>query len=279
MTEVLFKPGYEGDRLSSTLTVPERLVLRSRKSELVQRLHDAMLTVSVMQGPARLGIGAGAAPAHIVEFADRVGEKPVDPSPLRFRPTAAQVSDMDPALKLLEGLRPAYFKVVMFRALHQFSKACGETGSWPWQAIGGYFGLSDRWAEAAYDAAIVQAARRSGILPTIPEDYSVLAAAAWVDRGWMTHLSTAADPRQATANLRGKSPVRLETAFAIWVAGQPLAKRVADEVRRSLRNLTSHGSWYKAHPDVVCEHLIEVARQVDTGWIMEEIALRGALAA
>lgn len=278
-SDQMFKPGYEGDRPATTMTAPERQTLRLAKGQLIRRLHDAMMTMSVLRGAGGQGIGAGATPPHIVEFADRVGEEKAAPASIPFRPTAAQVSDMDAALKLLEGLRPAYFKVVFFRALDEFARYCGEPSPWPWAAIGGYFGMSDRWAEAAYDAAIVQAARRSGVLPTIPADYAVLAVSAWVSHGWLTNISTAGDPRQAVSNLRTKSPVRIEDSYAIWVAGQGVAKRVSEEARKSLRNLLSHGSWYKAHPDTVSQHLIEAARKVDSAWLLEEIPHKGALAA
>lgn len=278
-SDQMFKPGYEGDRPATTMTAPERQTLRLAKGQLIRRLHDAMMTMSVLKGAGGQGIGAGATPPHIVEFADRVGEEKAAPVSIPFRPTAAQVSDMDAALRLLEGLRPAYFKVVFFRALDEFARYCGEPSPWPWAAIGGYFGMSDRWAESAYDAAIIQAARRSGVLPKVPTDFAVLAVSVWVDRGWLTNISTAGDPRQSLSNLRGKSPVRIEDAYAIWVAGQPLAKRVAEETRRSLRNLCSHGSWYKAHPDSVSEQLIQAARSVDAGWMLDEISIRSVEAA
>jgi len=274
--DAMFKPGYEGDRLATTTTGPERQALRLARGQLIRRLHDAMMTMSVQPARGGLGLAAGGTPSHIVEFSDRVGEERADPVPLPFKPTAAQVSDMGPALALLEGLRPAYFKVVFLRAVDEWARYCGDRGPWPWAAIGGKFGMSDRWAEAAYDAAIVQAARRAGILPKVSTDYAILAASSWVDHGWMTNISTAADPRQALSNLRGKSPVRIEDAYAIWVAGQPVAKRVAEDLRRSMQNLCSHGSWFRAHPDTVSQRLIEIARSFDAGWVADEIALGGA---
>lgn len=279
VTATPYKPGYEGEHLSSTLTQPEKQALRLGKADLVRRLYEAMLTLSVMAGAGIRGIAAGGTPQHIVEFSDRVGEEKPNAPRLIFKPTAAQVTDLDPALALLEGLRPIYFKVVMLRAFHNFERRCGEPGSWSWKDIGGYFGMSDRWAEQTHDAAIVQAARRAGIIPKISTDYAVLAISVWVDRGWLTNISTAADPRLAVANLRGKSPVRLEDAYALWVAGKPVARRVAEDARRELRNLCSHGAWYKAHPDSVSQRLIEAARNADAGWILDEIAVRGALAA
>lgn len=274
--DAMFKPGYEGERLATTTTGPERQALRLARGQLIRRLFDAMMTMTVQPGRGGLGLAAGGTPAHIVEFSDRVGEEKADPNPIPFRPTAAMVSDMGPALALLEGLRPAFFQVVFLRAVDDYARYCGDRGPWPWAAIGGKFGMSDRWAEAAFDAAIVQAARRAGILPKVSTDYAVLVASSWVERGWMTNISTAADPRQALSNLRGKSPVRIEDAYAIWVAGQPVAKRVAEEVRKSMKNLCSHGSWYRAHPDIVSERLIEIARSFAAGWVADEIALRGA---
>lgn len=278
-SDQMFKPGYEGARPSTILTAPERQALRLGKADLVRRLHDAVLTMSVLDGMGSLGIVAGGVPDHIVEFADRVGEEKEEVERARFRPTAAQVSDMDRALKLLEGLRPNYLKVVLFRALHEFAKDCGERGDWPWESIGGYFGLSSRWAEAAYDAAIVQAARRAGLIPMASTDHAVLAVAVWIDKGWLTNISTGPDPRQAASNLRTKSPVRIDQAFALWVAGPPVAKRVAAGARKAMRNLVSHGSWFKAHPDSVAEVLISCAREAGADWMFDEIPIQGRVAA
>jgi len=229
-----------------------------------------------VDGRAFLGISTGGTPDHVVEFGDRVGEEKQAQPPARFEPTAANVSDMDRALRLLEGLRPPFFKVVLFRALDEFARENAEPGEWPWKKIGGYFGMSDRWAEAAYDAAIVQAARRAGILPMVPNDHAILAVAAWVDGAWLTCLANSADPRQEASNLRSKSPVRIETGFAIWTPGKPLAKRVLDYAKPRLRNLLDHGAWYKVHPDTMAEALIAAARETDTPWHMEDLDLRRA---
>lgn len=279
MTDQMFKPGYEGARPSTRLTGPEKQRLLLGKAALVERLHTALLTMAAMEGRASLGIGTGATPAHLEEFADRVGQEKEPEPPARFQPTAAQVSDMDKALGFLEGLRPAFFKVVLLRALHEFAKENGEQGDWPWKRIGGFFGLSERWAESAYDAAIIQAARRSGLLPMCSQDHSVLVVAVWHDRAWLTNLSTTADPRAAVANLKVKSPIALESAFAVWVAGQPVAKRVVELAKPGMRNLLSHGSWYKANPDAVAETLVDVARSVAADWLIEDIAIKGRLAA
>lgn len=279
MTDAMFKPGYEGERPSTVLTMPERQQFRQARADLIRRIHAAMLTLGALGGTMDLGIVTGGTPEHIVEFGDRVGEEQAQAPRTKFRPSASQVSDMDKALRLLEGLRPAYFKVVYFRALNEFGRENGEPGDWPWGKIGGYFGLSDRWAESAYDAAIVQAARRSGVLPMVTRDFAVVVAAAWVDRAWLTNVGTAADPRQAVSNLRSKSPVKIEQAFAIWTDGQPVAKRLVTDVRAGMRNLLSHGAWYKVHPDTVNERLVTRAREINAGWMIDDIPLSGLIAA
>jgi hypothetical protein len=270
MSEDMYKPGYDGERLSSRLTGPEAAHLRERKPALIKRLHDAMLTLSVMGGRAELGI-VGGAPAHIVEFGDMVGREREETPPAKFKPTAPQVSDMVPALGLLEGLRPAFFKVVMLRALDEFARENGGAGDWPWSKIGGFLGMSDRWAESAYSAAIVQAARRAGILPLVSQDYAILIVGVLVREGYLTNITSSVDPRQEASNLRGKSPVRLETAMAIWTAGRPLAKRIIDETKPALRSLLSHASWYKAHPESVATAIIEQARLIEAPWHMEDL--------
>lgn len=273
--DAMYKPGYEGDRLSSNLSQQEKQALRLGKAALVGRLYDAMLTMSVMDGGGLRGLAAGGTPAHLIEFSDRVGQDKPEPPRHIFKPTAAQVSDMDAALALLEGLRPAYFKVVMLRAFHNFERRCGESGSWTWDAIGGYLGMSARWAEQAHDAAVVQAARRSGLLPRATTDHALFVAGVWADRAWMSNIGTAADPRQAIANLRVKSPLRIESGFAIWVAGPPMAKRVFDDVRKQLRSLNSHAAWFKANPDTICDEIIARAREINASWMIEDIQVKG----
>lgn len=279
MSDEMFKPDYDGDRTTARLTGPEKQTFRLNRAALTRRLHDAMLTLSVQEVGGPSGYIIGGTPKYLVEFSDRVGEEQALPPRARFKPTAAQVSDMPRALQLLDGLTRPFFKVVMLRAFHDFAKDNDEQGDWPWKKIGAQFGFSDRWAEGAYDAAIVQAARRSGLLPMTATDYGVLAVAVWHERGWLTNLSTAADPRQAVANLKTKSPIRLEEAYTIWTAGQPVARRIVDEVKPGIRGLLSHGSWYKLHPDALAESLIDRARQIGAAWLVEEIPLKGAMAA
>lgn len=274
MAVTMFKPGYEGERPSVQMTGPERQALRQGKPDLIRRLHDAMLTLSVQNrsGPDRIR-------SNFPAYAPEAGDEQDRPRRAPFRPTAAQVTDMPAALALLDGLTKPFFQVVMLRALHEFSRRDGGLGDWPWAAIGGRFGLSDKWAEAAYEAAIVQAARRAGVLSMFQTDYGVYVAGVWLDRGWLTHIGAAADPKQAVANLKVKCPVRLEQAFTVWVAGQPVARRMVDEVKPGIRGLLSHGSWYKAHPDVLAQQLVERARAMNADWLIEDIAVKGQGAA
>jgi hypothetical protein len=275
-TDDIYKPGYEGERPSTRLTGPERQVFLQAKRGLVRRIHDAMMVLSVEGAAAELGLGTGS-PSYLVEFSDKVGqEKEAAPVP-RFRPTPAQVSDCGRALELLEGLTRTHIKVVMLRALDEFAREIDNPpGEWPWSKIGAHFGYSDRWAEEAYTAAIVQAARRAGVLPMVSRDHAVVVVSVWVDRGWLTSISTTADPRQELANLRAKSPVRLEQAFTFWMAGSTVTKRVATEAKADMRALHSHGGWYKANPDTVADILVRTAREAGAGWHFEEIDTRRA---
>lgn len=274
-TDAMYKPGYEGERLSSAMSLPERQTFREGRPRLVRRLYDAMMTLTVMDRGGMKQLGASATPAYLVEFSDRVGQEKVEPRRLIFKPTAAQVSDMGNALALLEGLRPAYFKVVMLRAIYDFERYCGEPGTWTWEAIGAYVGMSGAWAEKAHTDAIVQAARRGGLLPRASRDYAVVIAGMRPDREWMSNLATGADPRQSISNLNVKSPIRVEACMAVWVNGQPLAKRVFDETRKRLRSLNAHAAWFKANPDTICQEVVEVCRRSDASWMIEDIPIRG----
>jgi hypothetical protein len=266
-----FKPDYDGPRPPTRTTAPERQTLRQEKPELVRRLHRAMLTMAATGTTMDLGIKTGGVPKHIEEFGDRVGvEVEADERP-RFRPTPRDVSDQLDAFDLLQGLRPHFFKVVLLRALNDFAEEEGARGEWSWSKIGGYFGLSESWAQDAYNQAIVQAARRAGMLPMVQQDHAILCAAAGIRGAWLTQVSTTKEPRQALANLRGKSPVAIEQAFCIWLAGEPVAKRVVEAARQSMRNLCDHGSWYKVHPDRLCTTLTETALAVGSAWMVEDL--------
>lgn len=269
-TDAMFKPEYEGERPASTLTGPERQMLRLAKRAVVDRLHTAMLTQCAIDGEGPMGMAAGAI-SHIVEFSDRVGEEQAEVERARFRPSPADVDDMPKALALLNGLRKVYYTVVKMRALDEFARDEGETGPFPWEVIGAAFGLSGRWAEDAYDAAIVQACRRAGVLPMKQLEHALTVFAVWAHGGWLTNLGTAADPRAAVANLKAKSPIRPELAFAIWVAGPPVAKRIFDGLKSDVRGLHSHGAWYKAHPDVLAEKAVALAREINADWMIDDI--------
>jgi hypothetical protein len=275
LTAEPFKPGYDGDRPPSRTTAPERQTLRLEKPALVARIHRAMLTLAINGSTVALGIKTGGTPQHIVEFADRVGEEQQDAPMPRFAPKPADVSDMLGALDLLQGLRPAFFKVVFLRALHDFQEEEGARGQWPWAKIGAFFSMSEAWAQNAYDQAIVQAARRAGVLPMMPTDHAILIASTYLaPSGWLTQISGAQEPRQALSNLRSKNAVRIEQATCLWVAGEPVAKRVLDQSKAAMRALLDHGAWYKAHPDRVCEQLVLAAQAVPSVWTIEDIPCR-----
>lgn len=269
-TEAMFKPDYDGERPVTTLTGPERQMVRQAKHAVVDRLHRAMLTQCAIDGEGPLGLSNGGVD-YIVEFGDRVGEEQEERQRAKFRPSPLDVDDMPRALALMNGLRKTYYTVVKMRALDEFAREEGETGPFPWDVIGDVFGLSARWAEDAYDAAIVQACRRAGILPMKQLEHGLTIFAVWAVGGWITNVGTAQDPRAAVANLKAKSPVKPEMAFAIWVAGPPVAKRIFDALKLELRGLHSHGAWYKAHPDVLAEKIVGLARDINADWMIDDI--------
>jgi hypothetical protein len=275
--DTIFKTGYDGVRPSTSLSGPEKQIFREARTDLRRRVHDAMLCLSVSQGPDDLRVRGGA-PESLTEFSDMVGrEKDPEPRP-RFRPTAAQIDDVPAALGLMEGLTKVHFKVVFLRALDEFGSA-----DWPWHKIGGTFGMSDRWAESAHDAAMVQAARRAGVLPMATRDYAILVTSAYIDavrpadRHWRTHVATSADPRQEASNMRSKSPIKLDGAVAIWTPGQPVAKRVVQEAKRTLPQAL-HGSWVRIAPEEMIDRLVQTARSCGSTWHLEELDARIGLA-
>ena len=276
MTETMFKPEYDGERPKGTLSGPEKHLLSAIRSEVIERLHAAMLTQCALDGPDDLGIRAGGIPQNLIEFSDMVGQEAPDAPPARFRPSPADVDAMPKALALLNGLRKHFYTVVKMRAINEFAASEGEGEPFPWSEIGDYFGYSGRWAEAIYDAAIVQAARRAGFLPMVSTDFGVVVAAVWLPDGtWLTNLSSAANPRAAVANLRIKSPVRIDRAAVVWVAGEPVAKRILSELKPKLRGAQDHHAWYRLNPETLTTDIIECARRSNAAWFLEELFVSG----
>jgi hypothetical protein len=278
-SDPMFKPEYDGERPKSSLSAPERQQLRQVKAAVIERLHTAMLTLNVMQGAGPLGLRAAGVPQHIVEFSDRVGEEAQEAPRPRFKPTAAEVSDMPHALALLDGLRKPYYTVVKLRALETFARENGESSPWPWERIGALFGLSAYWAQDVYDAAIVQACRRAGLLPLVSMDHAVLIVGCWLRGAWLTNVSTAADPRAALHNLRGKSPIAFEQAVAMWVPSAATAKAVVDRFKAQNRGAIDHASWFKLNPETVETEARRIAQASNIGWMAEDLPVRGAIAA
>jgi hypothetical protein len=279
-TDTLYKPDFDGERPNATLSGPERNQHRLVKRAVIDRVHRAMLTLNALPRVGPKANLAGGTPPYIVEFSDRVGAELEEPKRARYEPSATDVTDMVPALELLKGLSRPFYKVVMLRALNEFAVDEGETEPFPWDVIGEEAGgMSGKWAEDAYNAAIVQATRRAGLLPMVSRDYGIVAVAFWVERGWLTKIATASDPRQAVSNAKASSPVKPDQAFALWVPGQMHAKQIVDATRPQLRGLHGHAAFYKVHPDVLSEQLIEAARGLGVAWTYEDIAVRGAMAA
>lgn len=275
-TDPMFKPEFEGERPKGTLSGPEKQQLRLVKAAVIDRLHRAMLTQCAVDGPEDLGLRAGGIPENLIEFSDLVGQERAEAEPARFRPTAADVTDMPKALALLDGLKKHFYTVVKMRALNEFAVEEGEEEPFPWSVIGEHYGFSGRWAESVYDAAIVLATRRAGLLPMTSRDFAVVGIAVWVDReGWLTNLGTAASPRAAVSNQRAKSPIPLTEAFAVWVPGEQVAKRVVAELRPRLRGLQDHNAWFKVNPETLKVDIIEKAREIGADWMLEELAVRG----
>lgn len=106
----------------------------------------------------------------------------------------------------------------------------------------------------------------------VSRDYAVVVAGAWTGpKGWLTNISGAENPRLAVANLKGKSAIPPDQAFAVWVPGKPIAQRISEMARRAMIGQKSHGAWYKAHPDVVLNSVVEHARGIGADWLIDEI--------
>lgn len=258
----LFKPGYQGPQPQARLTPEEVQTFDVKRQTLVRRLHDAMLVLSTWD-EHRMG-GSSSWPQYVREFSDLIGWDPADqPAPqMRFDPTPEQQSDALKALALLDGVRRVYQQVLFLRAIGE------KFGGWSFATIGETYDRSAAWAQQAYEAVLIQAARRCGILDPEPRGHAILVAALNAG-GWRTNIAMAADPDLALRQVRVANALGLDEAFAFWVAGRPVAERVIKAARIKLRSHQTHGSWYLRHPDFVAEALISSAQEMRAAWTIE----------
>lgn len=261
----MYKPGYDGERPSGQMTQLEQAAYARFAEPLIKRLHDAMLTLGALAGE-RQGRTCSM-PEYLHTFADKVGWDPdEEPRVLRFQPTAAQHDDLVPTLQLLDGLSPVFLKVLALRAVGE------RVGGFSYKTIAERFGKGEPWARRVYAAVVVLAARRSGLLDPAPRGWAVLVAAARVG-GWKTYITTARDPQQALYDIRAKSPVELEAAFALWTAGKPEAHALVTKARANLLGRVSHGSWHMLSPEDMADLLIEEQTRVGRPWEVEHLSL------
>lgn len=262
----MFKPGYDGPRPSAQLTPLEQEAYARFSEPLIKRLHDAMLTLGAVMADSPETRGS-TMPEYIHTFADKVGWGPEEgPRQVRFQPTAAQHDDLLPTLALLDGLSPVFLKVLALRAVGE------RIGGFSYKAIAERFGKGEPWARRVYAATVVLAARRAGMLDPAPRGWAVVVAAARVG-GMKTYITTARDPQQTLYDLRSKSPIELETAFALWVAGPPEAKALVAKARKNLLGRVSHGSWHLIPPEDMADLLIEEQTRVARPWEIEHLNL------
>lgn len=262
----MFKPGYDGPRQEGRLTPLEATQYAAYVEPLRKRLYDAMLTLGALSS-ARPSGGGSTMPEYIHEFADKVGWDAEDtPAVARFIPTQAQIDDFLPALELLDGVSPVFLKVLALRAVGE------RIGGFSFKTIGERFGKTDVWAKRVHASVVVLAARRSGLLDPAPKGWAVVVVAVRTG-GWRTYLTTARDPQAALYDLRAKSPLELEAAFAFWTAGKPEAARVVAEARKHMLGRVSHGSWHLMSPEDVADLLIEQQTGFGRPWELEALTL------
>jgi len=262
----MFKPGYEGARPEGRLTPLEAARYAAVSEELRKRLHDAMLTLGALTA-ARPSSGGSTMPEYLHTFADKVGWDPEEgPAVVRFIPTQGQIDDFLPTVALLDGLSPIFMKVLALRAVGE------RIGGFSYAAIGERFGKTDAWAKRIHAACVVLAARRSGLLAPAPKGWAVVVVGVRTG-GWRSYITTARDPQAALYDLKAKSPLELEAAFAFWTAGKAEAAHVVKEARKHMLGRVSHGSWHYMPPEDMLNVLIEEQAAVARPWELEALNL------
>ena len=242
----IFKPGYDGPK-DETLGLPGRghpVPDEGAMAALEERIQRAMLTLTTLSGDGPSAVRSGW-PDHVIELADRIErEKDGDKPRRRFRPTGHDVDDLLPALKLLDGLRVEVYQLVRYKALDDYYRDDGVN----WTDLGDQFGKSDNWARETYRRALLQAAKRTGILFSAPEGYAVVAISVMVDGVLFTHLSISADPRQALYDMKARNPSDIVDSFAVWTNDKPTAKVVLDATKAHFAAQKKHGGWHYLNP-------------------------------
>ncbi|HCQ52704.1 MAG TPA: hypothetical protein DIV82_00395 [Brevundimonas diminuta] len=261
----MFKPGYEGPRTEGRMTPLEAQNYARHAEPLIKRLHDAMLTLGALSDENR---GGGSTwPEYVHTFADKVGwDADSEPVKLRYRPTAAQLSDFLPTLQLLDGLSPVFMRVLALRAVGE------KVGGFSFAVIGERFGRTEAWARRVHAAVVILAARRSGLLAPAPKGWAIVIAGVRFG-GWRSFITTARDPSAALYDLRAKSPVELEAAYAFWTAGKAEAAALAKIARQNMLGRVSHGSWHLMSPEDMADLLIEEQTRLERPYDLEPLSL------
>lgn len=266
----MFKDGYEGPREGAAAMPLDRRAVpeEGAMAALEQRIHRAMLTMGKLAGDGPYSNGTFW-PAYVVEFADRVDqEKERDAPRPRFRPTGADVDDMLPALSLLEGLRVEYFQLVRYKAHDDFHLDGGAV----WTDLGEAFGRSDNWARESYSRAMTQAARRAGLIFTVPESaeqHAVVSITVLLDGVFVTWLGASAAPRQKLYEMRANNPAAIVDAFALWTPNRVVAKMVLDQTKAHHLAARKHGGWHWINPFDIEATVLEKAEAHRAPWRME----------
>jgi len=264
----VFKEGYDGPQTAHQITPLEQEAFRAKGQFLQRRIHDAMLCLSSWDDH-HLGGGSGW-PAYVHEWSDLVGQEEVRQvtRAARFQPTSQQHSDALRTLQLLDGLRPIYQKVAFLRAIGEFY------GGMSFAAIGERFGRTEAWAMRTYEVVLIVASRRAGVLSAAPRGHAVLVASVHAG-GHRTFLTTARDVEGQLRVLKANNALAIEEAFALWVAGKPVAQRLAKHARKHLIGQVTHGSWHLVSPDSMCDLLVEEARRIAAPFEIEELKATG----
>lgn len=262
---LMFKPGYEGPRPAPRLTPREAEDFAPKVQALTRRLHDAMLTLSTLRGA--MTRGGSTWPDYVHEFSDKVGWDAVEELVhVPFRPTPDQLDDVSPTLALLEGVSPAFLKVLALRAIGE------RVGGFSFATIGERYGQTSAWARSVHTACIIVAARRSGLLDPAPRGWTLVVAGVRLG-GWRTFLTTASNPASAIYDLKSKSPVELESASAVWVAGKPEAGALVARVRQELKGRNLHGGWHLIPPADLLDLIIVQQTQLERPYDLEALRL------
>jgi hypothetical protein len=173
-----------------------------------------------------------------------------------------------PTLELLQGLRVEYFQLVRYKAVDDYRRDGGAT----WKELGESFGRSDYWARESYRRAMLQAAKRAGLVFSEPNEWAVVWVTVMYDGLLMTWIGTTGNPRQTLYDVKARNPADIVDCAAVWTSDKATAKVVLDQAKAHHAADRKHGGWHILNPFDAEATIMDKIEGLKASWRLEYLA-------